>query len=278
MADPFESAWLKWAGGVVESHVLADNVNALRQQGNLNMPISFWTEYDPKRHCLVYSVVGFESPFPPYWGVMLGNIVHNYRCALDHIAWTLYKRGRTPNLPEHRERQVYFPVTRSRTHFNNVLAQKLPGARRADVAKVRAVQPWRAGTTRLDRHVLWVLEGLAQEDKHRSLRPVAPVPDSTGIGVGFAKDCIYRRMGTATPRKILEPGTELVRLYVKKTGPDPHIDVQPHFTLNPSINARLTLEQFLLKTRDALLRLLYAFADPPDSIAPILGGKPQRPK
>jgi hypothetical protein len=250
----------------------------MRQHGDLQIPVSILSEYDAKRHCIVYSLASFESPFPPYWGVMLGNIVHNFRCSLDHIAWAIYKRGRTPNLADHLERKVYFPVTASPQHFNNVLHEKLPGGVRADVAKVRAAQPYQVGRRNRERHVLWVLDGLAQKDKHRAIHPVAPVPDSTEIGIGAKVDCTYRRLASTGPRSILEPGAELARIYVKKTGPNPHVDVHPRFTLNPSINARLTLEQFLTKTTEAMLRLLYGFSDPPQSVKTLLGGAPQRPK
>jgi hypothetical protein len=262
----------------MEGHVLADNVNAFGAANpKLKMPISIWSEYDAKRHCLIYTAVAVGDPFPPYWGVMLGNVVHNYRCCLDHIAWVIYKRGRTPCVGEEREKKIYFPVTSSPRHFKNVVPTMLPGARRADLAKVRAFQPYRAGKRNRERHVLWVLHRLDLDDKHRTIQPVVPVPDSSGFGIGAATDCIYRRMAPASPRVTLEPGAELTRIYVKKTGPNPHIDVEPHFTIDPSVWPRLTLEEFLNTTRQGLLRLLYAFSEPPDSTVQILGGKPDRP-
>jgi hypothetical protein len=70
---------------------------------------------------------------------------------------------------------------------------------------------------------------------------------------------------------------ELTRLYVKKTGPRPYIDVQPLFRVDPSIHPRLTLEEFLRKTRSAISRVLYSFADPPASVEAITGSVPPRP-
>jgi hypothetical protein len=277
MADSFESAWLKWAGAVLESHVLAANVNEFRRLNpNAQIPIRFGSEYHPQRHCIVLTVIEVGELFPPYWGVMLGNIVHNFRSALDHAAWALYKRGRTPNLSEQREKNVYFPVAETREKFNGSLSQKLPGVPLADTAVVRAFQPYRAGN-RYPEHVLWVLDDLSRQDKHRAIHPVSPVPESTGLTMGLSTDCIYRRMARNAPRAILEPGAELGRIFVKKTGPDPDIDVQPHFTIDPSINARLTLEQFLLKTPEVISRLLRAFAEPPASIKVITGSDPPRP-
>lgn len=279
MADPFESAWLKWAGGVVEARVLADNINAVAaQEPPLQMPVTLYTEYDAKCHCLVYSVVQFDPMFQPYWGVMLGNVVHNFRSALDNVAWTLYKRGTTPNLSEGQEKNIYFPIAETRTKFNKSIKTKLPGVRREDIAMVRSTQPYKAGMRNLDRHVIWVLDELSRHDKHRAIHPVSPVPGSAAFQIGPAKDCIFRRVASRTPRAILQPGTEVMRIYVKKTGPDPHVDVQPHFTIDPSVNARLTLEEFLTRATDAISRVLYACADPPDSIKPITGFLPQKPQ
>src|SRR5207302_5779466 len=101
----------------------------------------------------------------------------------------------------------------------------------------------------------------------------SPVPESVGLAMGLATDCIYGRMAKNAPRVILEPGAELGRIFVKKTGPDPHIDVQPHFIVDPSINARLTLEQFLLKTPEVVSRVLRAFAEPPASVEAIIGSQ-----
>jgi hypothetical protein len=207
---------------------------------------------------------------------LLGNIVHNYRSCLDHIAWAIYKRGRTPNRGEEAEAKIYFPVTRSASHFKNVLPTKLPGARRADVAKVRLAQPYIRGRRNLERHVIWTIDELSKKDKHRSIQPVLPVPESTAFGIHPPVDCIPRRLG-AIPKGVLEPGAELARIYVKKTGPNPYLHVEPEFSIDPSIKPRLTLEEFALRSSDALRGLLWAFQEPPKAISAILGGMPKRP-
>jgi hypothetical protein len=278
VADVFESAWLKWAWGVVDANVLADNVNTFASQPEFQMPILMRQDYDARRHCIVVTVADVAKPlFPPLWGLLLGAAVYNFRCALDHVAWTLYKRGRTPNLSPGRERQVYFPISDSRAKFNASLKTKLPGVRRADIAKVRRCQPYIKGKRNLDRHVLWVLDELGRLDRHRTIQPVVPVPDRSAYDIGEQTDCIYRRTSVRNPRSILEPGAELTRLYVKRTGPEPYIDVQPHFTIDPAVKARLTLQEFLTRTMRAISLILYEFAEPPPSVKAITGSTPRRP-
>jgi hypothetical protein len=129
MADnPFDSAWLKWAQAVVNAEVLEDNINELAGQGVLQMRFGMTKEYDAKRHCIIVTAgpEGVSTVFPITWGLLLGDIVHNYRSSLDHLAWALYKRGSTANLPKRKERLIYFPIADERIKFNDSLGASCP--------------------------------------------------------------------------------------------------------------------------------------------------------
>ncbi len=272
MDDLFESAWLKWAWAVVNANVLADNVNALANQPNLSTPIAMRQDYDAKCHCIILSVVDFQSPFPDnLWGLILGDVVQNFRSALDHVAWALVKLGRAKNLTDRQERQIYFPITSSPAAFRNAVPLRLPGVRRADLAKIRACQPYLKGKRNLSRHVVWVVGELSRLDKHRTIQPIYAIPDRAGYDIGEQTDCIYRRMRRRSARRVLKPGTELTRLYVKRTGPEPFIDVQPHFSMDPAVyDPRLTLQQFLVQTIRAVSEILRLFAPQPESAKRII--------
>jgi hypothetical protein len=272
VAEPFEGAWLKWGMAVMNAKVLKDNVITLAGQPDLRVETTYATYYDAKRHCVILFIAEIGEPFPVLWGLLLGNVVHNYRSCLDHIAWALYKRGRTPDLPERKERNVYFPIHGDRVKFNESLKRKLPGVRRADIAIVRRYQPYRPGKTRVHRHVFTVLDALAQHDKHRTIQPVVAVPDRIAFHNLSPIDCTITRIRPA-PGYIgtLKPGTELARFYVTKTGPKPRIDMQPHFSLTPAIHERLTLIEFLKQTMQAIAIVLRQFSDPPQSLLSLLG-------
>jgi hypothetical protein len=275
--SPFDSAWLKWARGVVNANALAGQVNALASQPHYRLPLLVRHEYNAKCHCIIVSVVEVENPFPDSWALLLGDVVQNFRSALDHIAWALYKRGRTPNVGEKRERRVYFPIYADRLKFNAALTSNLPGVRRTDRAKVRSCQPYLVGKRNLERHALLVVDELSRLDKHRVIQLVEPVPDRAAFHIGKQTDCIYRRMSVRPPRGILQPGAELTRIYVKRTGPDPYVDVNPRFTIDPAIKARLTLEEFLKTTMRAVSFALFKFAEPPPSVQEITGSPVPRP-
>jgi hypothetical protein len=270
VADPFESAWLKWAIAVMNSRVLEDNVDSFAADRELRMHSRLATYYDAKRHCLVLVVTELTDPFPVLWGVLLGELAHGFRSCLDHVAWALYKRGRTPNLGDRKERNVAFPIQAKREGFNDALDFRLPGVTRADRAIVRRYQPYRPGESRAHRHVFTILQELSNEDKHRAVQRVIPIAEQIDITNLQAFDCIPRRMRPGGFGGSLEPGAELLRIYVTKTGPNPRIDGQPHFTLVPALHERLSLTEFLEKTANATSLLLREFAEMPPSAAALI--------
>jgi hypothetical protein len=276
VAGPFDSPWLKWAGAVLNAQMLKDDVLSLAGKPDLRVGTTYGTYYDPQRHRVILVIVEIADPFPVLWGVLLGNIVQSYRSCLDHVAWALYKRGRTPNLIADLERKVYFPIYDDRIKFNKALARKLPGARRADIAIVRRYQPYKPGTTRAHRHVFTVLDALAQHDKHRTIQPVAAVPNRITFSNLRPIDCTITRIEPGSRGLIgtLEPNTELARFLVRKTGPKPDVQMQPHFNFVPAINDRLTLIDFLMKTMQLTGTLLREFSKPPKSVLTLLGEIP----
>lgn len=276
MDDLIESAWLKWAWAIVDAEVLKDNVLVFATQTNTENVFTTTQHYDAKHRCIILKV-DQTLTFPALWGLLLGDIVHNYRCCLDHLAWAIYKRGRTPNLSDERERKVYFPIYSKRTAFNRGLKTKLPGARRADIAIVRKVQPYHAGERRQAKHVLTVLEDLSNHDKHRTLRPVIPVPEGGKYTVLSTIDCTITRLTPNTGLGLFEPGAELARIYVRRTGPNPHIEVQPKLVLQPRVQERLSLQEWLEKTMKATAWLLFQFAEPPQSARNILEASAHKP-
>ena len=268
--EPFESAWLKWAWGVRSADVLLDNIRELAAMTDLEVYLSVSMRYEAKRHCIVLVVDDVGQPFPDLWGLLLGDVVHNWRCALDHIAWALYKRG-TANLSERRERDVSFPIFTTRTAFNDSLKKNLPGVKLRDTAVVRRYQPYLGGKRRSSKHVLLVLQELSNADKHRFLQPVIAYPKTASYTIVATSDCIYRRLAPKTHEGgAIEPGAELVRFYVKKTGPEPRIQVAPHFSFTPAIRERFPLEDWLHWTARMILNLLREFGEPPASASSMM--------
>jgi hypothetical protein len=270
MAGPFDSAWLKWGWAVIEAEALKDDIDVftehLRGQGLGRTRCDYQSTYH--RFAVVLDQLTIPD-FPQKWGLRLGNIVHNYRSCLDHLAWALVERGSTPpsTLTEWRQRSVIFPIHGDRKKFRDGLQRQLPGARRADIAKVRACQPYNFERKRnAATAALTILERLSRFDKHRTIQPVAAYPFGGSLEVTYARDCEVSRPTRNNPRNQLEVGAEFAYVYVRKTGPKPEMSVKADLSVKPSIDNGFWLNEWLYNVKGVLANLLGEFAQPPKKL------------
>jgi hypothetical protein len=103
---------------------------------------------------------------PLRFGVILGDCVHNLRCALDHAVWqvTLLDGG-TPDTG------TMFPIaSQSESQFERMAKARIPGLSPAHRQLVKDAQPYHhrndAGA-----HPLAVLADLSNTDKHQIVNP-----------------------------------------------------------------------------------------------------------
>src|ERR1700733_3265146 len=165
---------------VAHAQTLDVEVKAYSERAHTEPLASLRIEYNSKRHGFVLSINKILIPIPQRWGLMLGDIANNYRCALDHLAWALVPRGEKPpgTLSGNQRRKIGFPIKDLRSEFNGELraGTLLPGVRRADVAKVRSRQPYLRGTKGSRHHAFRVLADINVGDKHRTIQPVWDAP------------------------------------------------------------------------------------------------------
>jgi hypothetical protein len=265
--DGFDSAWFKFAWAVAHAKRLQADVATWRSDADRQRDIGIDQRYDPKRHRIDVWIAHIE-PFPLDWGLRLGDIAHNFRCCLDHLAWALVDRGRTPTstLSERRRRKIYFPIFDKRDDFNANLGNYLPGVRRADIAQVRSAQPYQGGRRHLHRHVLHVLARLSNDDKHRSIQPVATAPRAVYYDVRDATDCLVTRIRPWLISEPLKVGTQLAPIYVKKTGRQPHADVHGHISAEPALQQGVMMGEWLEVMPRFVGSGLRIFSDPPAAV------------
>jgi hypothetical protein len=263
VADLFDSAWFKW--GRAKQHAEALNANipgfAEHLEGH-TFEIPGQIEYDPKRHCVILRATDVPTP-PVVWGLMLGDVIGCLRSSLDHIAWAVVQRGKTPNLSSSRANRVYFPFTASDAEFSACLPTKLPGARRADTAIIRRYQPYSNGKRLMNRHVFTLLPKLVNDDKHRTVQPVFMLPAGVMYKILGYTDCEITRIPIRTPGEPLKIGTEMQRVYVRKTGPNPQVHMQADLTAHPALGKEIWLTNWMYAAVWHTGWLLREFADPP---------------
>jgi len=117
----------------------------------------------------IYTVEKLIPP-PDRWSLLVGDIVHNLRSALDHAAWSLVCNEKGEGFAEQHARSIYFPICFELDKFegNFVIKQATP----AQAEALRQAQPfvWQKPDIEID--ALWVLHRMSIVDKHRELHVV----------------------------------------------------------------------------------------------------------
>ncbi len=196
---------------------------------------------------------------PARWSVIIGEIIHNLRSALDHIVWQLViANGRVPS--EANQFPIYSANERGKQKGRERKAKWIRMLR--DVhpthrAFIKALQPYRR------RHrLLYVplerLVDMSNEDKHRLLITtvigLVPAPDSGPILVldapppGARYLEIRRPAPTVWPWPVLLNQTELLSFRIDP----PH--AQPNMRVNQRLGATMGLGEgpSILPLRDIL--------------------------
>jgi|SRR5687768_1255446 len=138
-------------------------------------------------------------------GLLIGEIVHNFRSCLDCLAWSLVISHKY-DLTEDQAQEIQFPMARSKESFLSQVDRRLPGVPDVQRTIIESFQPYHS--TEVGRAMLY-LRTLSNTDKHRIIVPVVVFPEAVevkaepkGAGlIGIDRDYI---LGDA-----LENGTKL---------------------------------------------------------------------
>lgn len=269
-ADPFRSSWEKLDRAERHFQDLWQRIDAFveRMTSEGRLMFSFEQQYRPRSRCIVYTLTEVE-PTEVEWGIILGDVLHNLRCALDHMAWQLVRAGTKPpdKLTPRERRAVMFPIYKSRVEFNAAVKPTnpkkrpscLPGVSRTQIAFIRGLQPYKAGNRRADFHPFSVLQKFSNADKHRILQLAFFRPYDPEFVLGQARDFIPGR--SKIPKVIWpEPGSEILRVYGRRTGPDPRLEVRIGSSAEVAIEGRMWLADTYVGSRDIIAQSLYRLA------------------
>jgi hypothetical protein len=173
---------------------------------------------------------------PPEWSLVVGDIVHNLRAALDYTAWQL---ERLNGQAEKRSTQFLVwdkgaarPTTASAVREQETLRKaQIRTFGEAAMALMESLQPDSRGNPNWRLHPLWMLHQLDIWDKHKLLVIVGGtvINAETTIG-GPGEDVHIDYLSVGSPQMAVVPiadGTELMRL---KLGADtPNVEVKSKF-------------------------------------------------
>ncbi len=116
---------------------------------------------DPTQECFKVKIIKCQSEEFP---IIVGDVIHNLRSALDHLICALALLNGATNT-----RSLYFPVGRNKAHFEHPRTQKkIKGLSQDAVEMIHALKPYKGGND-----LLWALHECSIIDKHNSLISIA---------------------------------------------------------------------------------------------------------
>jgi hypothetical protein len=124
----------------------------------------------------IYRVFNLQAP-PVEIGLAAGDVIHNLRSSLDHLAYQLvYANGATHS------KQTAFPIWDSAAEYKAQGARRVKGMAQDAIDAIDAIEPYQGGKGA----GLWVLHYLDIADKHHALlTPLINVTEASFTIPGF---------------------------------------------------------------------------------------------
>jgi hypothetical protein len=252
-ADPLATAWHKynWA----RKHLQAVDAALGRSlDPNVN-PVTF--KADVKRDRRVAIAIVRISSVPTIRddvGLALGDVINNFRAALDHLAWGLVRAGTDPR-PK-KPRSVYFPFADNWGEFRGRINSWLPGVPDEYRAIVRRYQPYGRGDRA--KAMRW-LGKFSNMDKHRVLIPTVVNHSRIDCRV-IANRPTVGWVWLARKPRALNVGTPVVRVtFAADDRTECEVQVEGQAVIHPSLGYGVPLADALLLIEATVRELLATF-------------------
>jgi hypothetical protein len=115
-------------------------------------------------------------------GMRLGEVIHNFRGSLDHLAWFLVPESHKKQLSARKKRNIAFPMVRSRQNYWGRINDLLPGVPNNLLKIIERYQPYRRSTAG---RAMRNLRNLSDTDKHRTILPLVTLPQAGNLNIKY---------------------------------------------------------------------------------------------
>jgi hypothetical protein len=219
-------------------------------------PYELWKHFDLQTS--EYRVFMRIRDAPPIkWSIIIGEIVHNLRSALDHLAWQLVKaNGEKP------DRNTGFPIFSEDPFADNASEKALErwermtrGMHSADIAILKGFQPYNTGD---QANPLFILNSISNRDKHREVQFTQNVVRYTKVDFTNKRDCELEPL-MEPYRGTFEDSTVVLHYRVIPTGDKPHVQVEAECSFNIAFRYPRTIAGFSVE--EALILLAHGVHD-----------------
>lgn len=191
-------------------------------------PYKISAKHDPQSRKLIYYLVDVQ-PVPLEIACIAGDVLHNLRCALDHLAYRLFRVGAGDTADA---KHVYFPIFDDAAKYQAGVQGKVHGMRQDAIDAIDAIKPYKGGND-----TLWRLHRLNSVDKHRLLITVGAAFSAMNIGAhaGAFLAEIMKKHGLPDPPPLDLYASPTDRMFPLKVGDELFIDA-PDAEVNEKIN------------------------------------------
>ncbi len=189
-------------------------------------PYSFVEEHHPERGEHIVRIKINREP-PAMWSTTIGDCLQDMRSALDHLAYALaVKHSGEPERPQ----DIQFPIYGKRCDFRRDRPRRIGLLHPRAQALIQSMQPYRRWQDP-DRHVLAVLNDLANIDRHRAIHITPAILTETTVDIASAHNILVENAEVTFGS--FEDGTQIARFSIRATGPNAemHVEVSPEFSI-----------------------------------------------
>jgi hypothetical protein len=217
MTEPLAGAWAKVERADKQTRLLNREFRAFARGKTRRIAHG----PDPESSDYIFWVEVVKETPVLRWGVRIGEIAHNLRSALDHLAWQLALAHLRREPTEKEASLIHFPIAKTKPDFNSFQVLAFISTDHADL--LRPHQPYHGGGDPA-KHPLAVLQRLSNHDKHRVVQTTLAALSDFRMEVNPVRDCEITDRKYAPPGIALEQGAELARIQGRPTGPEPEFE------------------------------------------------------
>ena len=215
---------------------------ARRHLDNLDIEIEKWfhqdhytllVENDPKGGPEDWQIRMVADNPPPHWPIMIGDILHNLRGALDHLIFALASAYSPHPLTKQITEKSEFPIYGDKrsegvivveARYCGDITRKLGGIAPKAKAIIQSLQPYHAGDAYVSKP-LWQLHELSNIDKHRLLLICAFSSRSAMYNISSGSNFDFTG-GNAVYNARLKPDAVVMRFTGRKRDPRKKMNVE----------------------------------------------------
>ncbi len=203
-------------------------------------PYGVFGEYEPGPPEQYVFRVRFLDPIPPEWAIAVGDIVHNARSALDHLAYVVVLDNNGGA-----DERTQFPVTLSPFDWTSQSRGCIGNASARHIELIEGFQPynrtdlygWHSFYSSID-DPLAMLTRLSNIDKHSVLHATPAAITHIRYAVVPVRD-IKKFSTTEVQDGVLVDGGELLRVAIESKGPNPELKLQRSETVEIGVQYRV---------------------------------------